>query len=121
MVATSLGAVAWLHVAAGRAWPPVDRVLVARRPARTAEALPRFVPARLDGDAVRASARRHPCSSAATPEPVVAPGGSAPAYAEPPRAAPRGRRRRAHFALDDGGFACGPTGSPAPRPRLGLV
>lgn len=102
VVAHSLGAVTWLHVALRGVERPVDRVLLVAppSPSRTAEALPRFVLPALDGAAVRAAARDTLLvGSDADP---WCPEGVGPAYA-----APLGLRHVVvpggkHFALDDG-------------------
>ena len=102
VVAHSLGAVTWLHVATAGLARPVDRVLLVAppSPARTAEALPRFVLPRLDGEAVRAAARDSLLvGSDADP---WCPEGIGPAYADPlglRHVVVDGAR---HFALDDG-------------------
>ena len=102
VVAHSLGAVTWLHVA-GRGLPrSVGRVLLVAppSPARTAEALPRFVLPGLDGDAVRAAA--HDTLLVGSDADPWCPEGIGPAYAEPlgvRHVVVEGGR---HFALDDG-------------------
>lgn len=102
VVAHSLGAVTWLHVAAGGLEAPVDRVLLVAppSPARTAEALPRFVLPALDGDAARAAA--HDTLLVGSDGDPWCPEGIEEAYAAPlglPHVVVPGAR---HFALADG-------------------
>lgn len=103
VVAHSLGAITWLHLAQrGEVQPPVDRVLLVAPPGPSglASELPRFVLPPLDGAAVRAAARDTlVVGSDADP---WCPEGVAETYAVPLGLRSALVPGAQHFALDEG-------------------